>query len=87
MQMKAISNLCIVILSQLIVTAVCAQQPASAEQMLLDRFPGRSHRLVSATGWEELADYALAWSLSQLQPKAPQITVPVRAGAPDTLMS
>lgn len=26
-------------------------------------FPGRTHRLVSQSGWEEIADYALDWAL------------------------
>ena len=26
-------------------------------------FPGRTHRLVSQDGWEEIADYALDWAL------------------------
>lgn len=27
-------------------------------------FPGRTHRIVSQDGWEEVADYALSWALS-----------------------
>jgi pimeloyl-ACP methyl ester carboxylesterase len=29
-------------------------------------FPGRSHLIVAQTGWEEVADHALTWSLAQL---------------------
>jgi hypothetical protein len=25
-------------------------------------YPGRTHRLVSQDGWEEIADYALEWA-------------------------
>jgi pimeloyl-ACP methyl ester carboxylesterase len=32
-------------------------------------FPGRSHRIVSQQGWEEVADYALTWALAHA--KAP----------------
>src|SRR5262249_57802730 len=28
------------------------------------QFPGRSHFLVGQEGWEEIADYALAWALN-----------------------
>ncbi len=28
-------------------------------------FPGRTHRIVSQDGWEEVADYALDWALGQ----------------------
>jgi non-heme chloroperoxidase len=28
-------------------------------------FPGRTHRIVSQQGWEEVADYALDWALAQ----------------------
>ena len=27
-------------------------------------FPGRTHRIVSQDGWEEVADYALEWAVS-----------------------
>ncbi len=27
-------------------------------------FPGRTHRIVSQDGWEEVADYALDWATS-----------------------
>lgn len=39
-----------------------AQGPAVVERI---EFPGRTHRLVSQEGWEEIADYALDWSLKQ----------------------
>jgi non-heme chloroperoxidase len=37
----------------------------SAGPSLVERkeFPGRSHRIVSQKGWEEVADYALEWTL------------------------
>jgi len=28
-------------------------------------FAGRTHRLVSQDGWEEIADFAFAWALEQ----------------------
>ncbi|MGB4777142.1 alpha/beta hydrolase [Microbacterium sp.] len=39
----------------------------SAGPALVERieFPGRTHRIVSQEGWEEVADYALDWSLRQ----------------------
>ena len=38
----------------------------SAGPSLVERveFPGRSHRIVSQKGWEEVADYALSWALT-----------------------
>jgi len=27
-------------------------------------FPGRTHRIVSQNGWEEVADYALDWAIT-----------------------
>ncbi len=33
-------------------------------------FPGRSHFTVGQEGWEEVADYALDWSLAQLRAPA-----------------
>ncbi|MGX5769841.1 alpha/beta hydrolase [Microbacterium ureisolvens] len=38
-----------------------AQGSALVEQI---EFPGRTHRIVSQDGWEEVADYALDWALS-----------------------
>jgi pimeloyl-ACP methyl ester carboxylesterase len=34
-------------------------------------FPGRSHRLVSQDGWEQIADYALNWALRHSAPSVP----------------
>ncbi|MEV0247329.1 alpha/beta fold hydrolase [Nocardia sp. NPDC050712] len=34
-------------------------------------FPGRSHRLVSQNGWEEIADYALTWALDHATTRNP----------------
>lgn len=31
-------------------------------------YPGRTHRLVSQDGWEEIADYALEWALAHAEP-------------------
>lgn len=33
-------------------------------------FPGRTHRIVSQDGWEEVADYALTWATTHAQPVA-----------------
>ncbi|MEZ3160429.1 alpha/beta fold hydrolase [Microbacterium sp. BWT-B31] len=38
-----------------------AQGTALVEQI---EFPGRTHRIVSQDGWEEVADYALDWSMA-----------------------
>ncbi|MDR7183005.1 pimeloyl-ACP methyl ester carboxylesterase [Microbacterium trichothecenolyticum] len=38
-----------------------AAGPSLVEQI---EFPGRSHRIVSQDGWEEVADYALDWAVS-----------------------
>ncbi len=34
-------------------------------------FPGRSHLIVSQTGWEEVAELALSWGLAQIAATAP----------------
>jgi len=34
-------------------------------------FPDRSHCMIGAAGWEEVADYAMAWCLSQVRAGAP----------------
>jgi pimeloyl-ACP methyl ester carboxylesterase len=31
-------------------------------------FPGRTHRIVTQDGWEEVADYALEWALAHVTP-------------------
>ncbi|MEV4689412.1 alpha/beta hydrolase [Microbacterium sp. LWH3-1.2] len=46
-----------------------AQGTALVERI---EFAGRTHRIVSQDGWEEVADYALDWALAQLRvPSAP----------------
>jgi pimeloyl-ACP methyl ester carboxylesterase len=42
-------------------------------------FPGRSHLIVAQQGWEEVAEYALAWANDRLQ--APRITRAIRGVA------
>jgi pimeloyl-ACP methyl ester carboxylesterase len=34
-------------------------------------FPGKTHRIVSQDGWEEVADYALNWALAHAKAPAP----------------
>ncbi|WP_345750809.1 alpha/beta hydrolase [Microbacterium rhizophilus] len=41
-----------------------AKGPALVERV---EFPGRTHRIVSQDGWEEVADYALGWALEHAQ--------------------
>ena len=42
-------------------------------------FPGRSHLIVAQQGWEEVAEFALAWANDRLQ--APRITRAIRGVA------
>jgi non-heme chloroperoxidase len=44
--------------------AVVKKYRASGSPAVVDyrEFPGRTHRLVSQDGWEEIADYALEWA-------------------------
>jgi pimeloyl-ACP methyl ester carboxylesterase len=42
-------------------------------------FPGRSHLTVAEEGWEEVAEYALAWANDRLQ--APRVTRAIRGVA------
>jgi pimeloyl-ACP methyl ester carboxylesterase len=42
-------------------------------------FPGRSHLIVAQQGWEEVAEYALAWANDRLQ--APRVTRAIRGVA------
>ena len=42
-------------------------------------FPGRSHLIVAQEGWEEVAEYALAWANDRLQ--APRVTPTIRRAA------
>ena len=37
-------------------------------------FPGRTHRLVSQDGWEEIADYALSWAVEHAAAQAATTT-------------
>lgn len=39
---------------------------SSGSPALVDyrEFPGRTHRIVSQDGWEEVADFALEWATS-----------------------
>ncbi len=39
-------------------------------------FPGRSHLIVAQAGWEEVAEYALAWAKDRMQ--APRVTPSIR---------
>jgi len=36
------------------------------------QFPGRSHRIVSQQGWEEVADHAMGWALSHATERKPE---------------
>ena len=38
----------------------------------IKQFPGRSHLMPAQQGWEEVADYALAWAVSHAMGK-PQV--------------
>lgn len=40
-----------------------ASGPSLVERV---EFPGRTHRIVSQDGWEEVADYALNWALAHM---------------------
>jgi non-heme chloroperoxidase len=35
-------------------------------------FPGRTHRIVSQDGWQEVADFALTWAVEHA--KSPAVT-------------
>jgi alpha-beta hydrolase superfamily lysophospholipase len=43
-----------------------ARHSASAVRTDYKEFPGRSHYLIAEKGWEEVADYALAWTESDI---------------------
>ncbi|MBG6237818.1 pimeloyl-ACP methyl ester carboxylesterase [Mycetocola sp. CAN_C7] len=47
----------------------------SAGPSLVERveFPGRTHRIVSQDGWEEVADYALDWALTHASANQSQL--------------
>lgn len=49
-----------------IVRAIEKKYLASGSPAIVERieYPGRTHRLVSQDGWEEIADKALAWAVS-----------------------
>lgn len=46
--------------------AIVKKYTATGSPAVVDykEFPGRTHRIVSQDGWEEVADYALTWALS-----------------------
>jgi pimeloyl-ACP methyl ester carboxylesterase len=44
----------------------CSKYRHSKAVTAFEEFPGRSHLIVAQTGWEEVADHALTWSLAQL---------------------
>ena len=54
-------------------TAIVAKYRKAAEKsgsravVEYKEFPGRTHRIVSQDGWEEVADYALDWALAHAQ--------------------
>ncbi|WP_127792422.1 alpha/beta hydrolase [Agromyces sp. LHK192] len=48
-----------------------ATGPSHVERI---EFPGRTHRIVSQDGWEEVADYALDWALSHATSTRPAVT-------------
>ena len=45
--------------------AIVKKYRASGSPAVIDyrEFPGRTHRLVSQDGWEEIAEYALTWAV------------------------
>lgn len=49
--------------------ALVARYRRSGSRALVEylEFPGRTHRIVSQDGWEEVADYALQWALAHAQ--------------------
>ena len=48
--------------------AIVEKYRASGSPAVVDyrEFPGRTHRIVSQDGWEEVADYALEWATSHV---------------------
>ncbi|WBQ07459.1 alpha/beta hydrolase [Kribbella sp. CA-293567] len=44
------------------------QKSGSPAVVELKQFPGRTHRIVSQDGWQEVADYALDWAVSHTRP-------------------
>ena len=46
--------------------AILKRYRASGSPAVVDyrEFPGRTHRIVSQDGWEEVADYALEWAVA-----------------------
>ncbi|MWB98795.1 alpha/beta hydrolase [Agromyces seonyuensis] len=55
--------------------------PALVEQI---EFPGRTHRIVSQEGWEEVADYALDWALEHARPVPDGATAEPAAAPPES---
>lgn len=52
-----------------IVRAIEKKYRASGSPAVVDyiEYPGRTHRLVSQDGWEQIADHALAWALQHAE--------------------
>lgn len=46
-----------------------AKGPSLVERV---EFPGRTHRIVSQDGWQEVADYALTWALANAKAPSPR---------------
>ena len=46
--------------------AIVKKYRATGSPAVVDdrEFPGRTHRIVSQDGWDEVADYALEWATS-----------------------
>lgn len=49
--------------------AIVKKYAATGSPAVVDykEFPGRTHRIVSQDGWEEVADYALDWALENIR--------------------
>ena len=50
-------------------SAILKKYKASGSPAVVDykEFAGRTHRIVSQDGWQEVADYALNWALANQQ--------------------
>ncbi|HEY0216845.1 MAG TPA: alpha/beta hydrolase [Cellulomonas sp.] len=50
--------------------AIVKKYAASGSPAVVDyrEFPGRTHRIVSQDGWQEVADYALDWAVAHARP-------------------
>jgi len=53
--------------------AIVKKYRSTGSPALVDykEFPGRTHRIVSQDGWEEVADYALTWAVEHAQATTP----------------